>query len=79
MAYIAGTLFLILEKTMEIVITWSVIKWAGLPLFVLALFAFFFGSLPDNEGLGFANGLRWLVWPLFLVWLITIFVAGLNS
>lgn len=62
---------------MEIVITLSMLKWTGLVLFILSLLALFGGSLPDHDGSPIANGLRWVVWPLFILWGIAFFLRGL--
>ena len=62
---------------MTITITMAWLKWAGLPLFILAVICLFGGNLPDHYGNPTLNGLRWIVWPLFLIWLVFIFVHGL--
>ena len=53
-----------------ITLTWAAFKWAGLPLLILALIALFGGSLPDHDGNSFCNGLRWVTWPLFILWFV---------
>ena len=59
-----------------IVLTWFTFKVVGLVLFVLSVVGLFLGNLPDHQGSGFGNTLRWIAWPLFLVWLVVFFVRG---
>jgi len=63
--------------TITTVMLWTVFKWFGLGLFILSLIVLFCGDLPDNAGSGFANGLRWVVWPAFIVWIIVILIRGI--
>lgn len=70
-------MFAMLDGGITIVLSWAIFKWAGLVLFILSVVAFFAGDLPDNQGSSFGNGLRWIVWPLMLLWLLVFFIRGL--
>ncbi len=61
---------------MTVILTWFTFKVVGLVLFVLSGIGLFVGDLPDHQGSGFGNGLRWIVWPLFLAWLIVLVIRG---
>jgi len=55
----------------------SLYKWSGLVIFILSLVGLFTGSLPDHGGSSLGNGLRWIFWPLMLVWLLGLMIKGL--
>ena len=66
-----------IEFVLTFVTIWLVIKWLGLPLFILAVIALCTGSLPDNVSRPGGDMLRWIFWPLLALWFIIIFIRGL--
>ena len=62
---------------MTIHISALMLKWAGLPLFLLTIICLLGGSLPDNSGSRMLDTWRWVVWPAFVLWLGWIIVRGL--
>ena len=60
-----------------IVLTWKALPWIGLVLLVLSVVAFFSGTLPDNDYKPKGDAMRWVVWPLFIVWVVVVFIRGL--
>ena len=44
--------------------------WTGLGLLILSVIAFFAGTLPDNPESPIGDMMRWIVWPVFIVWII---------
>lgn len=67
----------VFQSGITITFPWTIFKWMGLPLFILSIFALLGGSLPDSAGSSGADGLRWWVWPIFLIWLAVILFRGL--
>jgi hypothetical protein len=65
------------EIVINVVMLWTVAKWSGLVLFLFSIIALWNGSLPDHGGSAWANTLRWIVWPLFLIWMAVFMIRGL--
>jgi len=65
---------------MHIVLTnaliWSLIKWSGIPIFILLLIGLS-GILPDNDFKPVRATIALFSGILFLVWVITFVVRGL--
>jgi len=57
--------------------TWAMFKWAGLGLFIMSIAGLLMGDLPDNSGSTPGNILRWISWPLLLLWMVVIIVRGI--
>lgn len=68
---------ILLISAISITLTWFKFKILGGILLVLSLVALFFGDLPDNAGSSFGNGLRWIAWPLFFVWVIVFLIRSI--
>lgn len=63
-----------LTITPQMLLSWQM----GLLLFVLSIFAFFAGTLPDNPRRPMGDLLRLFAWPSFLIWLLTNAWRGLT-
>lgn len=58
-----------------LVLVW---KLLGIPFFLWSCYAFVRGDLPaHNEGTPLGNASRFIAWPLFAIWILSIFIRGL--
>ena len=62
---------------LTLVITWNLVKIFGLFITVFALVGFIAGDLPDCKGSRFGNVVRWISWPLLLLWFLLFFLRGI--
>lgn len=61
---------------MTIPLTWFTFKIVGGILFLASVIALAIGSWPDNENRPIGDAFRWVLWPLFLIWLVIFIIRG---
>mgnify|MGYP001582775058 CR=1 FL=1 len=62
---------------LSIPLNWTTFIIVGVILVGVSVVVLLKGSGPDHSGKSWADGLRWVAWPLTAIWFIIVIVRGL--